>query len=281
MKNHNSHNNHNSCKKHNNCNSYNNNYNSCSLHSHHGRKPLCVILAAILLMAAILSGCTRKEQQTPDTLRWFYASYAILTELNGNDYTEFGGMPINDFTRKLQIAALEQQWGVNDRQSADSTLAWALEEGHRSEFVESGKYLAEDIGMDKLEEEDYLPYILYISDLSEEEAGQLVNLYAMYKDYGEHAIDAWDYCRAMNLLSFYYVAGYYTKEEALDKSLEIANKLQPMYSSWDELVDSYLRGYEYWAETSSEGRRAVYEDLKTREDNPFAVDYHVVLEKCW
>ncbi|MCM1536689.1 MAG: DUF1266 domain-containing protein [Clostridium sp.] len=242
------------------------------------------VLAVVLVLSAILTGCSGKGSDTPetsDTLRWFYASYAILTELNGNDYTEFGGMPINDYTRQLQIAALESQWGVTDRETADSTLAWALEEGHRTEFVNSGKYLAEDIEMDKLDEEDYLPYLLYISDLSEEEAAQLVNLYIMYKDYGEHAIDAWDYCRALNLLSFYYVAGYYTKEEALDKSLEIAGRLQPMYSSWDELVESYLRGYEYWAEESSAKRRAVYEDLKTREDNPFSVDYHTVLEKSW
>lgn len=249
--------------------------------NYHFSKILCIMLAAILFAAAVLTGCAKKEEQTSDTLRWFYASYAILTELNGNDYTKFGGMPINDYTRKLQISALEQQWSVTDRESADNTLAWALKEGHRTEFVQYAKYLAEDLEMDKLEEEDYIPYLLYISDLSEEEAQQLVNLYIMYKDYGEHAIDAWDYCRALNLLSFYYVAGYYTKEEALDKSLEIAKELQSMYSSWDELVDSYLRGYEYWAEESSEERRAVYEDLKAREDNPFAVDYHVTLEKSW
>lgn len=250
-------------------------------HINHSYQSFSMMLAVIICMTVILTGCAKKEQQTSDTLRWFYASYAILTELNDNDYTKFGGMPVNDYTRKLQIAALEQQWGVNDRESADSTLAWVLEEGHRNEFVKSGRYLAEKIEMDKLEEEDYLPYILYISDLSEEEAQQLVNLYVMYKEYGEHAIDAWDYCRALNLLSFYYVAGYYTKEEALDKSLEIAGELQPMYSSWDELVDSYLRGYEYWAEESCEERRAVYEELKTRDDNPFSVDYRATLEKSW
>lgn len=245
-------------------------------------KKIVAAMCAIILSAAfVFSGCGNKKSTTPDTIRWVNASYAILTDLNGNDYTKFGGMPITELNKQRSLATLELQWAVNDRESADSTLKWVLEEGHRTEFAASGKYLAEEIEMDVLGEEDYLPYILYISDLNEEEAQQIVNLYVMYKDYGEHAIDAWDYCRALSLLGFYYVAGYYTEEEALDKSLEIAKEFQPMYSSWDELVDSYLRGYEYWAEESSDERRAVYEDLKTREDNPFAVDYNVTLEKSW
>lgn len=245
------------------------------------RKITRVIIAAILLSSIIFSGCGSKKQPPSDTLRWINAAYAILTELNHNDYTKFGGMSINELNQERQKMSLEQQWSVSDRESADSTLEWVLEEGHRTEFAELGKALAEDLQMDELEEEDYLAYILYISDLTEEEAQEMVDAYVIYRDYGEHAIDAWDYCRALNLLSFYYVAGYYTEEEALDRSLEIAKEFQAMYSSWDELVDSYLRGYEYWAQESSDERRAVYEELQTREDNPYAVDYNVVLEKSW
>ena len=36
----------------------------------------------------------------------------------------------------------------------------------------------------------------------------------------------------MNLMSFYYLAGYYTEQEALDKSLEIARTMQPLFESW-------------------------------------------------
>ena len=99
----------------------------------------------------------------------------------------------------------------------------------------------------------------------------------MYEQFGAEAIDGWDYCRALNLMSFFYLAGYYTEEEALDKSLEIAVTLQEKFDSWDALVDSYLRGYEYWAEESSDERREVYEDLTemrgglTRQARPFRI----------
>ena len=62
---------------------------------------------------------------------------------------------------------------------------------------------------------------------------------------------------------------------------ESAQIMQPLFTSWDELMDSYLCGYEYWSEESSEERRAVYEDLKGREDSPYKIDYNLVLEKTW
>lgn len=218
--------------------------------------------------------------ELPDTVRWFNASYAILTELNGWDYNIFAGLPANDMVKEMEIQSLEQWWSVTDRQSADETLDWALTEGHRTEFVENMQQL-EQAGMGEVAPEGRKDFMLANFQVTEEEAQTYVNDYAMYEQYGAGAIDGWDYCRAMNLVSFYYLAQYYTEEEALDKSLEIAKTIQPLFTSWDELVDSYLRGYEYWADESSQERRSVYEDLKSREDNPYEVDYNTTLEKVW
>ena len=63
--------------------------------------------------------------------------------------------------------------------------------------------------------------------------------------------------------------------------MEFAEKIQPLYDSWDELMDSYLRGYEFWSEESSSSRRALYEKIKTRDDSPYEVDFHMELEKTW
>ena len=35
---------------------------------------------------------------------------------------------------------------------------------------------------------------------------------------GENAITGWDYSRALSLMGYYYLAGYYSEQEALDKS---------------------------------------------------------------
>lgn len=215
-----------------------------------------------------------------DTVRWFNASYAVLTELNGQDYNRFAGLPANETTKALEQQSLDEWWGVTDRASADETLTWILNEGHRFGFVDNCKYL-EESGLGGVEADKRQEFILDNFEISEEEAQAYISSYALYEEFGEHAIDGWDYCRAMNLVSFYYLAGYYTEQEALDKSLEIAQTIQPLFESWDDLIGSYMRGYEYWAEESSAERQAVYEDLKTRADNPFAVDFKMALEKTW
>lgn len=215
-----------------------------------------------------------------DTVKWFNASYAVLTELNGWDYNRFAGLPANDETMEMEKKSLEEWWGVTDRASADENINWILNEGHRYAFNDNCKVL-EDTGFGTVDADKRKDFILENFDVTDEEAQSYVDSYAMYEEFGESAIAGWDYCRAMNLMSFYYLAGYYTEQEALDKSLEIAQTMQPLFESWDDLMASYMRGYEYWAEESSQERQAIYEDLKARPDNPYAVDFKMTLEKTW
>lgn len=156
-----------------------------------------------------------------DTVRWFNASYAVLTEINGWDYNRFAGLPANEESMALEQASLEEWWGVTDRASADETLDWILTEGHRAGFAENMGYL-EEVGISGVAQEERADFILDYFYVDEDEAQAMAEYYVMYEQYGANAIDGWDYCRAMNLLSFYYLAGYYTEQEALDKSLEIA-----------------------------------------------------------
>ena len=273
------------------------------------------LMAAAMLCPAVLSGCSKSDEKDPvqtngtdstdgtktdnkkdsesdskdqqekeeslsDTVRWFNASYAILTELNGCDYNIFAGLKPNFSVAAAEQKMLEDSWGVTDRASADETIDWILTEGHRYGFTDNMSYLAE-CGLSEIEEGSRKDFILENFDISDEEADFYVTFFAMYGQYGAEAIDAWDYCRALNLMGFFYLAGYYTETEALDGSLEIAKTLQGKFDSWDALVESYLRGYEYWAEESSDERREIYEDLKKRDDNPYSVDYNTELVKSW
>ena len=227
---------------------------------------------------SVIEGMDTTTAELTDTIRWFNASYAVLTEINGWDYNRFGGIAANETTQQLEIESLEEWWDVTDRASADETLDWTLTEGHRTEFAENMAYL-EEMGMG--EAADRKSFILENFEMTPDEADAYVNWYGMYEQYGADAIAGWDYCRALNLVSFYYLAGYYSENEALDKSLEIAQTVQPLFGSWDDLVASYMRGYEYWAGESSAERQAVYEDIKSRDDSPYQVDFKMQLEKTW
>lgn len=216
-----------------------------------------------------------------DTIRWFNASYAILTKANNWDYNLFGGVPANDESAATIQQLLTEWWDVTDRATADETLDWILTEGHRADFVENIQTL-EGVGVTAdTPTEELITLLTDEYSFDDEEAQTYANAYGMYTQFGENAISGWDYCRAMNLLGYYFTAGYYTEQEALDKSLEIAQTMQPLFESWDDLIDSYLRGYEYWAGGDSQERRAIYEDLKAAGDNPYAVDFKMNLEKTW
>lgn len=215
-----------------------------------------------------------------DTIRWFDATYAILTKLNNCDTQYFGGMAANEDNAAAAKESLESSWEVTDRASADETMDWILSEGHRADFKENMQSLV-DAGIQNAAADGRKDFILENYEVTDEEAQHLADMYGYYEQYGENAIDAWDYCRALSLAAFYYHAGYYTEQEALDKSLEIAQIMQPLYTSWDEAMDSYLCGYEYWAEESSDERRTVYEELKGEADSLYNVDWNLAFEKTW
>lgn len=97
---------------------------------------------------------------------------------------------------------------------------------------------------------------------------------------GDYDKDAWDYCRAMQVIQEAYLSGYFTETEKLDMMLDVALAIQSSYSSWDEMTESYLDGYRYWSgtETGYQTRKQLYQDLKPRY---YQIDWNMKLNKCW
>lgn len=218
---------------------------------------------------------------TDTVVQWFNNTYAILTVLNNLDYTLYGGAPANSGGKALAETVLESSWDVTDRASADETLLWLTDEGgHRISFAEEMGYL-EEIGLADIPEEERSADLLTNYDLDVSQADNYAEWFSLYEQYGENTAAAWDYSRAMWLLSNYYLAGYYTEEEALDQSLTLAKTIQETFDSWDSFMESYFVGYEYWSEESSDERREIYESLKSSSDNPFSLDWNTPLEKTW
>ncbi|MDE7013520.1 MAG: DUF1266 domain-containing protein [Kineothrix sp.] len=218
--------------------------------------------------------------ETTDTILWINGTYAVLTAVNSQDYTVFGTMPANDETMASQQAMLSEWWDITDRASADETLDWLMNEGHRADFVEEMEMLKE-VGLADLSAEERAGFLSDNYDFTEEEAQQYAQLYNSYEENGMNVMSGWDYSRMASVLSSCYIAGYYTETEALDKALEAAKVIQQNFDSWDSFIESYMVGYEYWAGESSEERRGIYEDLKAAPDSPYSLDWNMTLEKSW
>lgn len=222
------------------------------------------------------------EVELTDTIRWFNATCAVLTSANGWDYNLFGGLPANDDSKATEVQLLDEWWGVTDRASADENMDWLLTEGHRTSFAADVAAIPEQLqGIEEVPAADRVAWICENYEADQEDAETLVRWYNLYEEKGDSTLSAWDYSRAMSLLGYYYLAGYYTETEALDKSLEVAGTIQSEFSSWDEFMESYFVGYEYWADEDSTERRALYEDLKAAADSPYSLDFGMTLEKSW
>lgn len=220
------------------------------------------------------------ELEYTDTIRWFNASFAILTEANGQDYNIYGGLEKSSIMLKPVQQTLEYQWGITDHDTADEKLNWLMTRGHRTAYAENMEYLKE-CGIDDVDREDWSSFVCECFDLDEEGAEIYAKAYELYSENGISAFAAWDYSRAISTSAYCYLGDYYTLEESLDHSLEAAKEVQEMFSSWDEFIDSYLLGYECWAKETGVWRRMIYETQKAADDNPYNIDWDLNLEKTW
>lgn len=94
----------------------------------------------------------------------------------------------------------------------------------------------------------------------------------------------WDLCRATQLLGMMYLVGMLTRDE-LDQEFSRAGRvIQRSFSSWDQLVESYLAGFGAWvARTGRDAagntafRRGIYERLKRQSFSPYSIPWNTDL----
>lgn len=222
----------------------------------------------------------------PDTVLWFNATYAPLTYSNGMDWRLAGGLTRTYYNENLTKVLLKQSWDVVDRESAIETIEWLKEEGHRKTYREYQEELKQK-GMLNLNADAFLETL--VNTEMEGYLYRYVIIYSLYQaGMDEDAIIAWDLCRVNELCGDYYVCGYMTYEEAMDISLEISLILQEKYSSWDELMNSYILGYQFWQsdpcatdDSPTVKRYHYYEELLEMQDGPYSLDWNMELKREW
>lgn len=226
-----------------------------------------------------------------DTLQWFNATYAAFTYHAGADYHRVGGFSDESGTIDSFVTdGLEQSWGITDRTSAIDTLAWLAVEGHVTDYVSVMKTM-EEVGMYEIKDYElgrFLRDLLASENLTDDEHLELLDFYDamlyMNEKCGENGIDAWDYCRIMQISGSCYYAGLLTLEECLDIQLATAQVIQDEFDSWETMNNSYLRGYSYWSYGSNSYYHRLWalQDLMNEADCPFtALDFNMELEKFW
>lgn len=240
---------------------------------------------------AELVGETRKEQEgeieeLPQTVLWFNATYAPLTYSNGNNWRLVGGWEPTEENIEITETLLQTSWKVKDRESGLETVKNLIQKGHRGKCREYTEQM-EEWGILDLGEEEFVQRIV-LKDVGDE-LGRYAVAYYMYKlGIEPEDMAAWDLCRVNQLYADYYLCGYMSYEEAMDASLTNSLKLQGLYDSWEEMMDSYMLGYQFWQgdliltdDSPTKERYHYYEMLKDLENGPYTLDWNMKLEKSW
>lgn len=99
--------------------------------------------------------------------------------------------------------------------------------------------------------------------------------------------DGWDLCRGMQILACGYLANFYERDELNRRSLDLARVIQHTFGSWDEMVESYLDGFDTFnlsildepdAYLARRERRNAYNLLRVTKNPPYSVDWYINLE---
>lgn len=231
-----------------------------------------------------------QEEVESDTIQWMNGTYALITESNGKSRKLVGGAERSVSEMIFYRYQLEEGWDVVDEQSAAETLVWLERDGHRVEYEDYKDFL-EEYGMLDVSEKEFekaMADSLAAGEFDDEDIQRFFAVYECSRQCPDVGILAWDLVRVNQLAGWYYVAGYLTLNESLEIQLTNSKEMQAQFDSWDDLMTSYLLGYQFWSGENADAssselavRRNIYESLKVLNDSPYALDFNMKLKRTW
>lgn len=180
------------------------------------------------------------------TLQWMNTAGSILLASNySTDFRYLGGYGyrIQHEKRKRLQDALWKYWGIQGHESAVKEMRSLVTEGMRAQYRREMEALSQQYagyseeqlieearkGNPNANEDSYLPKMLMA-----------------YRRYGENALLGWDLGRCAYNIQWCYMAGYVNMQEMLDIGVEAGEKAQAFFQNWEEMMESYLLGGQFW-----------------------------------
>lgn len=207
-----------------------------------------------------------RVKYTEKQKKWAIAPSANINIRNYGYYNVMGG----DYRYTGHVLsvkkALENSWGIYNREDYFRILEWLRNEGHTKAYRELEAQVSPEVFkqiQDMIKQGKEIPFTVKF----------FINNKEVLKDKG---LIAWDYCRIVQVTGWSYIAGYITIEEAYDICMEAARVLQKTYTSWENMSEHYMKGYEFWSEQDSNDdsteayyRNKINQYILSDEESPF------------
>ncbi|WP_352420586.1 DUF1266 domain-containing protein [Proteiniborus sp.] len=207
-----------------------------------------------------------KIKYSEDQRKWALAPSTNINLYNYGGYNIIGG----NYRFRAHVlsvrSALEGGWNIYSREDYFAALKWLKEEGHNKYYRDIEAELSA-----------FNPSQLETIMKKDQEISQIVKFYIKNKDkLKDKGLIAWDYCRITQITGWSYVAGYISIDEAYDILIDAAKELQKTYSSWEDMSEHYMLGFEFWSgqdknneKTEAYRRHQLNQKILKDEKSPF------------
>ena len=215
-----------------------------------------IALAATLVIGLGLAGILyhiykskqrRMEKYNPlsPTLRWMNAAGSIL--IAASQHTNFhllaGWRYNNEFDRESIKTMLWDYWGIQGHETAIKEMRSLIDEGMRASYRRKMELLSHKY---KDATEVQLIEEARKTNPKADEASYLPKMLTAWRRYGENALLGWDMGRCAYITQCCYLAGYINMKEMLDLCVDAGTKAQAFFQNWEEMMESYLLGGQFW-----------------------------------
>lgn len=184
------------------------------------------------------------------TLQWMNTAGSILLAWNKDNFRYMGGIffPGREHDIGLDESnkrMLWNYWGIQNHEMAWAKMTALIHTGMRRQYDQDMQYLE---GIFAGYSEQQLIDAAKQDNPNASEDSYLPKMLMAYRRYGENALLGWDLGRAAYISQRCYVAGYLSMEEVLEIGVEAGKKAQAFFQNWEEMMESYLLGFQYWKE---------------------------------
>lgn len=182
-----------------------------------------------------------------------------LWSLSGEEPTEKN---IADEKRLLQ-----EWWSISSRSELLDALNSQLNDGHNSAWMSYRRMINQNNPGD-------FAKTLVKAAANPPEVGSRTDLVLEYGNkFGERGILAWDLCRYICLCRWGYKVGWLSEEEAYERIMPVARRLQSTYGSWKQMGEEYLVGRNFWStkhyEQDKEKTDRILKELLSKPNSPW------------
>lgn len=204
------------------------------------------------------------------TLQWMNTAGSILLASNKDDFRYMGGVfAPGDEQDEKWISKIKKilwdYWQIQGQRTALEEMSHLVHTGMRRYYGEEMRHLERLYG--GYSEEQLIETAKQENPKANEDSF-LPKMVMAYRRYGEDALLGWDVGRCALISQWCYYVGYLDMQTMLNITVEAGEKAQAVFQNWEEMMESYLLGGQYWLredannpESKTAKRWKIYEAL--------------------